>query len=49
MEIAVGAKYYGDNIMDADATIVQHHALLMYVEVALIVLQQGGQGYGVAK
>jgi hypothetical protein len=36
MEIAVGAKYYGDNIMDADATLVTHHALLMYVDNMMV-------------
>ena len=36
MEIAVNAKYYGDNIVDEDATVVMHHALLMYVDNMMV-------------
>jgi len=36
MEIAVNAKYYKDNIMDVDANLVMHHALLMYVDNMMV-------------
>lgn len=36
MEIAVNAKYYGDNIVDEDATVVMHHALLMYADNMMV-------------
>ena len=36
MDIAVNAKYYRDNIMDGDANLVMHHALLMYVDNMMV-------------
>ena len=36
VEIAHGAKYYGNNIMDVDADIIMRHALLMYVDNMMV-------------